>query len=937
MLQKALKDVKADLIALTELALIQKSQTSMDLKDSDYRLYYGPRSTQDDYGTGFLVGPALQPYVQKYEQILGTPRISRLELKIGRRRLAVYALYAPASDAKLTKDEDEEQYEDYLDTVRVTIRTDRVGIRNVILLGDLNARVGRHELGEKSTGRFGIGTRNERGDALVLLCEEMKMNIQNTFTRCRAGRKYTWEAHNSDPNNRTVAELDYIITPRSMAKYCGPCWTLTRISKLFNSDHQLLRMPLTLITTRTRCTRRRTRPRTTPKLNVEELRRSLAARLGSFPTGPMAAAVYPVFIKTCLDSQRAATTQEPLPPRFSTQTKDLLKKRLELKERARTSNPPTQDEYRRTCRAARLSMTEDLRRRRIELMEDAIKRATTFKAARAVRELGRRRILELKTKTGTIVQGNKLEKVVKEYYEELYASQVSIPVPPPLDHSLLTCPPFLVEEVRAALQRIATNKAPGIDKLGAATLRAGGPGMEQYLVALFNDCLDSGRLPVELVTGRTTLMFKKGNTLDLDNFRPITLLPVIYKLFTMIILKRLERTLEDSQDAEQTGFRPGYGTTDNIFCLSMLLERARDYPHKHKLYIAFVDYKKAFDTVEHSAVWRALIRRGAPQDLVHLLQAIYRTSEAKIDVNGNNVKINIGRGVRQGDPISPRLFTAVLDDVLAEVDWKDGGVMVEGRRLHYLAYADDVVLLANSHIALEDMLKELNNAARRVGLEISKKKTVWMTTCHSVHHNIQLDGTILERVETFNLLGSTLAADGSTTEEVRRRSRLGWAAFLADRELYVSRMVPMQLKKKLFDMKVIPTLLYGLEARTLKKNEEKALEVVQRKMERRMTNLTLHHHVHNDELRKKTEVKDVTIERRKRMKRLFWKMVNEKRETWSRRMFECQPDGKRRVGRPKKNWIASLSVISPPWHPPLYPHSLHHITHLARSSNLDSF
>ena len=89
---------------------------------------------------------------------------------------------------------------------------------------------------------------------------------------------------------------------------------------------------------------------------------------------------------------------------------------------------------------------------------------------------------------------------------------------------------------------------------------------------------------------------KKGDKQNLNNYRPITLLPNIYKLFTKILTNRLTDTLDENQPREQAGFRSGYSTIDHLHTINQLIEKTLEY--NKPLCLAFVDYEKAFDSRE---------------------------------------------------------------------------------------------------------------------------------------------------------------------------------------------------------------------------------------------------------------------------------------------------------------------------------------------------
>ena len=130
----------------------------------------------------------------------------------------------------------------------------------------------------------------------------------------------------------------------------------------------------------------------------------------------------------------------------------------------------------------------------------------------------------------------------------------------------------------------------------------------------------------------------------------------------------------------------------------------------------FVDYEKAFDSIEINAIANALIRQNIPKKYIRTLLNINTNCSTSIRLYHNDIVIPINRGVRQGDPISPKLFTATLEDMFRKLNWENRGIMVDGELLSHLRFADDIVLFAYDVQSATEMLKELNEASTQVGL-----------------------------------------------------------------------------------------------------------------------------------------------------------------------------------------------------------------------------
>ncbi|XGW29753.1 hypothetical protein V3C99_009082, partial [Haemonchus contortus] len=82
------------------------------------------------------------------------------------------------------------------------------------------------------------------------------------------------------------------------------------------------------------------------------------------------------------------------------------------------------------------------------------------------------------------------------------------------------------------------------------------------------------------------------------------------------------------------------------------------------------------------------------------------------------------RGVRQGDTMSPKLFSAALENIMRQLEWEDLGVKVDGRYLHHLRFADDIVLITPNIEQAERMLAEFDNACGKIGLRLNLTKTI---------------------------------------------------------------------------------------------------------------------------------------------------------------------------------------------------------------------
>ena len=168
----------------------------------------------------------------------------------------------------------------------------------------------------------------------------------------------------------------------------------------------------------------------------------------------------------------------------------------------------------------------------------------------------------------------------------------------------------------------------------------------------------------------------KRRPLRHQNYRPIGLLSHSYKIFTRLLQTRIA---DENQPRKQAGFRKGYSTTDHLQALNQIIETSNEY--NLPVCIGFTDYEKAYDTVEHFAIFEALRKTNINETYINILQNIYSQATGRIHLDKLvSDEFPIHRGVKQGDPLSPKLFTAVVEEVFKKADISEG-INVNGENL----------------------------------------------------------------------------------------------------------------------------------------------------------------------------------------------------------------------------------------------------------------
>ena len=213
-------------------------------------------------------------------------------------------------------------------------------------------------------------------------------------------------------------------------------------------------------------------------------------------------------------------------------------------------------------------------------------------------------------------------------------------------------PDILLSEVIKAIEDTKAGKAPEPDDLEIDVIKNAGEPLAKELVKMFNRCIEKRKAPQIWKESKMVLLFKKGNSKDLKNYRPISLLLHIYKIFTKIITKRMEKKMEEALTRKQAGFRSSFSTMDHIHTINQIREKCNRY--NLPLCLTFVDFEKAFDSIETESILQSLLRQGIDLDYINILKDIYTNCISMAMRDNKDIKICINKGVRQGDTISPK-------------------------------------------------------------------------------------------------------------------------------------------------------------------------------------------------------------------------------------------------------------------------------------------
>ena len=279
--------------------------------------------------------------------------------------------------------------------------------------------------------------------------------------------------------------------------------------------------------------------------------------------------------------------------------------------------------------------------------------------------------------------------------------------------------PITREDIQLAISQTKSDTAVGPDRISLDQIRSIS---KNELWCAFNIWLGSRRIPSTLKINRTALLPKTNEGLEnIKNWRPITIASLLIRLYNKILARRMQLVFRTSQ--KQTGFKPMNGVGQNTSLLHNLLRHART--NKNNLYACLLDVSKAFDSIPHDSIKRALIRNGCPPDFVNLVSDQYNQTYTRITYGSENSKeILLKRGVKQGDPMSSILFNIVIDE-LFQIIGERFGYEIEGvGSVNARAFADDIALISGTEIGMKELLTITETFLSNRGLEINVKKCV---------------------------------------------------------------------------------------------------------------------------------------------------------------------------------------------------------------------
>ena len=378
-----------------------------------------------------------------------------------------------------------------------------------------------------------------------------------------------------------------------------------------------------------------------------------------------------------------------------------------------------------------------------------------------------------------------------------------------------------LSELEENIKDLKSDKSAGQDNVLNEFIVNAPISVRLLIVAIFNNVLNLEYFPDCWAKGGIVPVHKSGDKNVASNYRGITILSCLGKLFTRVMNTRMTKWAEryDKVNESQFGFRKGKGTTDCLFILNSLIELL--FSKGIKMYCCFIDYQKAYDYLDRAALWTKLLRSGLSSKSIRLFKNMY--SKMRLGIRGDENRVFTSDcGLLQGETSSPLFFSLFVNDIETYLNSDLTGTRIKDTVLKILKFADDMCLISETREGLQAGLDDLAKYCSKWGtiVNIMKTKIVVFRKGGKLGQKDKwfFEGKELEVVPFFKYLGCYLSSRGSFAKCIQeltysaRRALFGLKKYFARNQEILPSM-----KIQLFNTMVAPILNYGSEVWGLRK------------------------------------------------------------------------------------------------------------------------
>ena len=777
-------------------------------------------------GVGFVVAPWCTHRIHGFLQF--SDRMASLKLKVSGGKVGIITGYAPHNLKPY-----DERHDFYINLGKLWEQTSVNGHK--YLFGDFNARIGFQKAGEHEVfGPFGFGREAvhqvdvPNRDLLFEFCTGLDYSVGNMFLQTPPDQKMTFvqpgSAHASEICPGHSAMLDLALLPRASLHDLISAVSIREAA--LATDHFLVFFAL-------RCDIE-PRPQTQHRTSVDRAALQNPIVKQQFTSK---------FVEAARFDTEAGTSVEDS---WKNLSKACAAGVCEIPQKAVAARKPW-------IGPVTLSLINDRHEARgagNSVLERSINKAV-HKSARADKAVWLNSVLEdgawegirklrqprkpnqgrLQDVNGDLVSSECRADTMATYLESIQwrVRPATLTDGPLLGPELpVSSEDFTCDEVSGVLRKLRFRKAAGPDSTPAEYLKAllGSSVAVQLLTDFFNQCYQRQELPSEWHHALVSAIHKKGRVDHCENYRPISLLNVWYKVYAALVHKRLVNAgAEERLSETQFGFRSKRSTLDAIFVLRRRVDLA-GAQRDGQVFVMALDWAKAFDSICPESMLAALRRFGLTEHVLGVIAAIYSSREFRVrDCGLESSSRPQHSGISQGCPLSPFLFvmlmTVLMRDAADKLPPGDQELLRQGS-LAELLYADDTLLLSVSADSLERFLAAVSSAGSTYGLELHwGKLQLIKVRCSTAVHRPDL--STIEPQSNLLYLGSLVSDDGRISSELARRLGMASGEFRKLSRLWRHSRLGRARKIEIFAAVVVTILMYGLAAAWLNKGDQRKL------------------------------------------------------------------------------------------------------------------
>lgn len=895
---REMQRLSIDIMGISEMRWPGTGQCQVE----EHTIYYsGNNENKHENGVGIIVSKEMNQFIENFVPV--NERMLLVTLSTTPVKCNVVQVYAP------TAEKAEEQIESFYRELEDLVK--KLPKQNInIIMGDYNAKIGQGKSGEL-VGDYGLGDRNERGDRLLIFAQEHQLAIMNTFFKLPARRLYTWVSPQDKPGNVVRNQIDYLLINKRFRNSIQSAKTYP--SADIGSDHNALVAKINVRLKRLEKNKRKQQYDMT-KLKDNNIKTQVAATLkrgiANIDTSNNIEVKLEEFRATVEEIHREHL--KPSKPKKHQWMTDEILYMMDERRRYKGTNIEKYREIQRNIRKEIRVAKEKWLEEQCKEIEELERKHDHFNMHRKTKEAAgmvkRKTVGRMIDEEGNIIieKEAKIEKW-KDYITKLFDDEQR---GDPKQITCVTGPYITEDEVRVTISLMKDGKMAGPDGIQSEILKLLDDDAITWITSIFNQIYDSGKIPREWLKSTFIAIPKKPSAKYCTDYRTISIMSHLLKIFLKIIHRRIYRLCEEQLSETQFGFRNALGTREALFAVQVMFQRCRDV--NVDIYACFIDYHKAFDRVKHDKLINVLEKIGIDDKDLQIIINLYWNQSAYITIDGDNSEeIEIRRGVRQGCVLSPLLFNIYSEQIFNEsLQDIEAGILLNGTRMNNIRYADDAIIFADGFEGLKELVSKIEMVSRRYGLEMNIQKTKYMVISKNTipPEPLIVNSQPIERVTSITYLGTSINSQWDHAKEIKSRIEKARTTFVNMQKVFKSRDLNLNTKIRLLRCYVFSVLLYGAEAWTLTEATMKKLEAFEMWTYRRILRISWVDHVTNVEvllrMNKTTEiVKTIKI---RKLQYFGHIMRNEQRYGILQRILQGKVLGKRGPGRRRISWLKNL-------------------------------